>query len=60
MNIHEYLEYLEYFFDTLADAKGAIFEADERLLRGVRGAGGIFGVIVELTIKVYPLKAVSI
>lgn len=44
----------------IVDAKGAIVEADERLLKGIRGAGGIFGVIVELTIKVYPLKTVSV
>jgi FAD/FMN-containing dehydrogenase len=44
----------------IANAKGAILEADEKLLRGIRGAGGIFGVIVELTIKMYPLKTVSI
>jgi len=43
----------------LVDANGKIVEADERLLKGIRGAGGVFGVIVELTIKVYPLKAVS-
>ncbi|KAF8858928.1 D-lactate dehydrogenase [Acephala macrosclerotiorum] len=36
--------------------KGDIVDADEKLLRGIRGAGGIFGVIVEVTIKVYPLK----
>jgi FAD/FMN-containing dehydrogenase len=44
----------------IANTKGAIFKADEKLLRGIRGAGGIFGVIVELTIKAYPLKTVSI
>jgi FAD/FMN-containing dehydrogenase len=44
----------------LVDAKGEVVDADEKLLKGIRGAGGIFGVIVELTIKVYPLKTVSI
>jgi len=44
----------------LVDAKGEIIDADESLLKGIHGAGGIFGVIVELTIKVYPLKTVSI
>ena len=34
-------------------------DADEELLKGIRGGGGIFGVIVELTVKVYPLKEVS-
>jgi FAD/FMN-containing dehydrogenase len=43
----------------IVDAKGDIVDADEKLLKGIRGAGGIFGVIVELTIKVYPLKTVS-
>jgi len=43
----------------LVDAKGEIIDADETLLRGIRGAGGIFGVIVELTVKVYPLKTVE-
>lgn len=45
---------------NIVNAKGDIIEADEKLLKGIRGAGGIFGVIVELTIKVYPLKKVSI
>jgi len=43
----------------LVDVSGRIVEADEKLLKGIRGAGGIFGVIVELTIKVYSLKTVS-
>jgi FAD/FMN-containing dehydrogenase len=38
--------------------KGEIIEADQELLRGIRGAGGSFGIIVELTIKVYPLTKV--
>ncbi|KAE9375645.1 D-lactate dehydrogenase [Stipitochalara longipes BDJ] len=42
----------------VVDAKGELGDADERLLKGIRGAGGIFGVIVELTIKVYPLKTI--
>lgn len=44
----------------IVDAKGAVVDADERLLKGIRGAGGVFGVIVEMTIKVYPLKVVSV
>jgi len=38
---------------------GEIFEADADMLFGIRGAQGNFGVIVELTVKVYPLKTVS-
>jgi hypothetical protein len=33
-------------------------KADGRLLKGIRGGGG--GVIVELTIKAYPLKTVGV
>jgi FAD/FMN-containing dehydrogenase len=38
---------------------GEIVDADEGMMKGIRGAGGAFGVIVELTVKVYPLKSVS-
>ncbi|KAF3764480.1 FAD-binding domain-containing protein [Cryphonectria parasitica EP155] len=40
----------------LVDYRGELVEADEALLKGIRGAGLIFGAIVELTVKVYPLK----
>ncbi|GKZ83482.1 hypothetical protein AnigIFM56816_008577 [Aspergillus niger] len=40
---------------TVVDANGEIVVADESLLRGIRGAGGIFGIIVDVTIKVYSL-----
>ncbi|KAI1343775.1 FAD-binding domain-containing protein [Xylariaceae sp. FL0016] len=40
----------------LVDHKGELVDADGGLLKGIRGGGGIFGIIVELTIKVYPLK----
>ncbi len=40
-------------------SRGDIIEADAELLKGIRGAGGDFGVIVELSIKVYPLEKVS-
>lgn len=43
----------------LVDARGELVDANEELLKGIRGGGGIFGVIVELTVKVYPLKEVS-
>ena len=39
--------------------KGEIVEADKDMLKGIRGAGGAFGPIVELTVKLYPLKNVS-
>ncbi|KAE9368178.1 D-lactate dehydrogenase [Stipitochalara longipes BDJ] len=38
--------------------KGEVIEADRDMLRGIRGAGGAFGPIVELTIKLYPLKSI--
>ncbi|KAI1459686.1 FAD-binding domain-containing protein [Annulohypoxylon moriforme] len=40
----------------VVNAKGELVDADDELLKGIRGGGGIFGVITELTIKVYPLK----
>ncbi|PKX94981.1 FAD-binding oxidoreductase [Aspergillus novofumigatus IBT 16806] len=40
---------------TVINPDGEIIAADEALLQGIRGAGGLFGVIVDLTIKVYPL-----
>lgn len=43
----------------LVTSKGELIDAPDELLKGIRGAGTIFGVIVELTIKVYPLKEVS-
>lgn len=42
----------------VVNAQGEIIDADEKLLKGIRGGGGTFGVIVELTIKVYPLERV--
>lgn len=42
----------------VVDAKGAIREADETMLTGLRGGGGSLGVIVEIKIKVYPLDKV--
>lgn len=42
----------------IVNAEGKIIDADEKLLTGIRGGGGAFGVIVELTIKVYPLSHV--
>jgi FAD/FMN-containing dehydrogenase len=45
---------------TVVDPNGDIVNADEALLEGIRGAGGLFGVIIDLTVKVYPLTSVSI
>ncbi|EKD17010.1 uncharacterized protein L3040_000461 [Drepanopeziza brunnea f. sp. 'multigermtubi'] len=42
----------------IVNASGNVVEADERLLRGLRGGGGLFGVVVELTIKVYRIRTV--
>lgn len=38
--------------------EGKIVEADEKLLKAIRGGGGAFGVIVDITIKVYKLESV--
>jgi FAD/FMN-containing dehydrogenase len=42
----------------VVDANAAIRDADEDMLSVIRGGGGALGVIVELTIKVYPLTQV--
>ncbi|KAI0200185.1 FAD-binding domain-containing protein [Astrocystis sublimbata] len=44
----------------VVNAKGEVLEASDELLKGIRGGGGIFGIIVELTIKVYPLKTLLV
>jgi FAD/FMN-containing dehydrogenase len=45
---------------TVLDASGAVVEADKTLLKSIRGAGGAFGIILDVTIKVYPLKTVGL
>lgn len=40
-------------------ANGTVVEADERLLKALRGAGATLGVVVEMHIKVYPLTEVG-
>lgn len=44
---------------TIVNPDGDIVTADDAILQGIRGAGGLFGVVVDLTIKVYPLTSVS-
>jgi hypothetical protein len=43
----------------LVNHEGRIVEADERMLQAIRGGGGTLGVIVEMTIKVFPLDKVQ-
>lgn len=43
----------------VVNSKGEIVDADDGMLSGIRGAGGNFGVILELTIKIYPFDKVS-
>ncbi|OBT69935.1 hypothetical protein VE03_00413 [Pseudogymnoascus sp. 23342-1-I1] len=42
----------------VVNAKAEIVVANKELLKGIRGAGGALGVIVEVTVKVYPLGQV--
>lgn len=42
----------------VVDYQGRIFDADDELLYGIRGAGSAFGVIVSLKIKIYKLETV--
>jgi len=44
----------------MVNAEGKLIDADERLLKGLRGGGGLFGVVVSLTVKVYVLEEVRI
>jgi FAD/FMN-containing dehydrogenase len=43
----------------IVNAEGKIVNASAEVLKGIRGAGGNFGAIVELEIKVYPLGKVG-
>ena len=38
--------------------RGELIDAEEELLKGIRGGGGNFGIIVELIVKTYPLEKV--
>ena len=42
------------------DARGELIDADEKLLKAIRGAGGAFSVIVEVTIPVLVLDKVCL
>lgn len=42
----------------VVDYQGRIFDADDELLYGIRGAGSAFGVIVSLKIKIHKLETV--
>jgi FAD/FMN-containing dehydrogenase len=44
----------------IVNASGEIQDADEDMLIGIRGGGASLGIIVELTIKVYPLDTVRL
>lgn len=44
----------------IVNARGEVENANEELLVGIRGGGGSLGVIVELTIKVYPVNEVRL
>lgn len=45
---------------TIVDHNGNLVkvESNDPLLKGIRGAGGVFGVVVDVTIKVYPAPSV--
>jgi FAD/FMN-containing dehydrogenase len=44
----------------IVNAHGQVQDANEELLVGIRGGGGSLGIIVELTIKVYPINKVRL
>jgi len=44
----------------VVNSKGEVVDANEKMLKGIRGAGGFIGILVELTIKTYPLEGVSV
>lgn len=43
----------------IVNGEGKLIAADERLLKAIRGGAAFFGIVVELTVKVYPLDGVS-
>ncbi|KAF4551578.1 FAD-binding domain-containing protein 73 [Elsinoe fawcettii] len=42
----------------IVNAEGDVVDADSDILKGIRGACGNFGVIVEATIKIYPFSKI--
>lgn len=46
------------FGEKVVNWKGEILDASHELLKGIRGAGGSFGIVVEITIAVRPLTKV--
>lgn len=43
----------------VVNAKGELIDANERLLKGLRGGGGSLAIVAELVIKVYPLVEIQ-
>ncbi len=43
----------------VVNGEGKLIQADDRLLKAIRGGAAFFGIVVELTIRVYPLDGVS-
>ncbi|KAH7129779.1 hypothetical protein B0J13DRAFT_678855 [Dactylonectria estremocensis] len=43
----------------VVNAEGKLVDADEKMLKGLRGGGANLGVVVELTVKAYPLQDVQ-
>jgi hypothetical protein len=43
----------------VVNCSGDIVEADAGMLEAIRGGGGTAGVVVQMTIAVFPLKLVS-
>jgi FAD/FMN-containing dehydrogenase len=44
---------------TIINGDGKVMKADGKLLKGIRGAGGLFGAILDVTVKIYSLENVS-
>lgn len=44
----------------VVNAEGKLVDADDEMLKGLRGGGANLGIVVELTVKAYPLQDVGI